>query len=119
MANSNNHVNNTQEFMEQIKNITLEEGECITQNDATELFTSIPVEPALNIIKKKLEQDSNSTREPACPLVTSLNYMDSVCTTPVSCLKASSMTLFKVQPWSHMSAPLWKTFTRKILNAEP
>ena len=33
--------------------------------DASALFTSIPIEPAINIIKKHLEEDKDYTIEPA------------------------------------------------------
>ena len=35
----------------------LEEGECINLYDETALFTSVPFEPAIRIIKNKLEWD--------------------------------------------------------------
>ena len=39
------------------KGFTLQLGECLTSYDVTSLFTSVPVEPALNIIKDLLEKD--------------------------------------------------------------
>ena len=45
------------EFAEEIKKYKLEKDECIISYDVSALFTSIPVKSALNIIKKKLEQD--------------------------------------------------------------
>ena len=38
---SQHHPQNTQHFVEQIKDITLEPGECITSYDATTLFTLV------------------------------------------------------------------------------
>ena len=37
--------------------ITLGPGECITPCDITALFTSVSVEPVLNIVQNKLEKD--------------------------------------------------------------
>ena len=68
MGCSQHHVNNVKQFAEEMKEIKLEEGECITSYDVTALFTSIPVPSALDIIKKKLEQDAelpNRTIMPA------------------------------------------------------
>ena len=36
---------------------TLQQGECLSSYDATSLFTSVPIDPALNIIKDLLEKD--------------------------------------------------------------
>ena len=60
-----------------MKEIKLEEGECITSYDVTALFTSIPVPSALDIIKKKLEQDAelpNRTILPADSILELLGF---------------------------------------------
>ena len=44
--------------MEQAKQIKLEPGECLSSYDVSALFTSVPIDPALNIIKDLLEKDS-------------------------------------------------------------
>ena len=44
------HVNNTKKFVDEINNTKLEEGECITNYDASALFTLFPVASAINII---------------------------------------------------------------------
>ena len=43
--------------MEQVKHITLAPGECLSSYDVSALFISVPVDPALNIIKDLLEKD--------------------------------------------------------------
>ena len=43
--------------MEQVKHITLAPGECLSSYDVSALFTSVPVDPALNIIKDLLEKN--------------------------------------------------------------
>ena len=53
------HVNNTKEFADEIKKTNLEEGECITSYDITASFTSVPVSSVLEIMKNKLEQDTD------------------------------------------------------------
>ena len=51
------HINSTQDFVEQAKHITLAPGECLSSYDVSALFTSVPVDPAFNIIKDLLEKD--------------------------------------------------------------
>ena len=51
------HINSTQDFVEQVKHITLAPGECLSSYDVSALFTSVPVDSALNIKKDLLEKD--------------------------------------------------------------
>ena len=48
------HINSTQDFVEQVKHITLGPGECLSSNDVSALFTLVSVDPALNIIRDLL-----------------------------------------------------------------
>ena len=57
-GNNNHQVQNSKEFADDIKKMKLEEGECIMSYDVAALFTSIPVKPAIEVVKKKLEQDT-------------------------------------------------------------
>ena len=59
VGSTEHHVNNSKEFIKEIKKTKLEEGECITSYDVSALFTSVPVPSALDIIKNKLEQDAD------------------------------------------------------------
>ena len=58
VGKSPHHVNSTQDFVEQAKHITLAPGECLSSYDVSALFTSVPVDPALNIINDVLEKDN-------------------------------------------------------------
>ena len=49
--------NSTQDFVEQVKHITLAPGECLSSYDVSSLFTSVPIDPALKIIKDLLVKD--------------------------------------------------------------
>ena len=51
------HVQNTQDFIQQIKDIKLEEDQCMLSYDVKALFTSVPIQPAISIITKLLEED--------------------------------------------------------------
>ena len=44
--------------MEQVKQIKLEPGECLSSYDVSALFTSVPIDRALNIIKDLLDKDN-------------------------------------------------------------
>ena len=51
------HIQSPGDFVNQAKGITLQPRECLTSYDVTALFTSVPIDPALNIIKDLLEKD--------------------------------------------------------------
>ena len=58
VGKSPHHITSTQDFVEQVKQIILEPGECLSSYDVSALFTSVPIDPALNIIKDLLEKDT-------------------------------------------------------------
>ena len=57
VGKSPHHIKNTGDFVQQGKGITLKLGDFITSYDVSALFTSVPIEPAINIIRRKLELD--------------------------------------------------------------
>ena len=54
VGKSPHRINSTQNFVEQAKHTTLAPGDCLSSYDVSALFTSVPVDPALNIIKDLL-----------------------------------------------------------------
>ena len=57
VGKSPHHIKNTGDFVQQVKRIILQQGECVTSYDVFALFTSVPIEPAITIIRRKLELD--------------------------------------------------------------
>ena len=57
MGKNPHFIKNSQDFIKKIKNLEIPPGKKMVSYDVTALFTSIPVEPALEIIKSKLEGD--------------------------------------------------------------
>ena len=51
------HVKNTKDFIESIQDIKLKTDECLVSYDVEALYTLVPIQPALTITKKKLEED--------------------------------------------------------------
>ena len=56
---SPHHVQNNKDFLDSIKDIKIKQEECIMSYDVSALFTSIPREPAINIIEKQLKEDKD------------------------------------------------------------
>ena len=63
VGKSPHHINSTQDFVEQVKHINLAPGECLSSYDMSALFTSVPADPAINVIKDLLEKDPPPLRK--------------------------------------------------------
>ena len=57
VGGSQHHVRNNSDFIQSIEGIQLTTDECMMSFDVESLFTSAPVEPSIQIIKKLLEED--------------------------------------------------------------
>ena len=62
------HISSTHDFVEQVKQLSLEPGECLSSYDVSALFTSVPVDPALGVIKDLVEKDPTLKDRTALPV---------------------------------------------------
>ena len=51
------NIQSTNDFVSKVREVTLLPGECLSSYNVTVMFTSVPIDPALNIKKDLLEQD--------------------------------------------------------------
>ena len=58
VGQSPHHLKNIQHFIQQLQGKKLEPGETITSFDVKALFTSVPVQPSIQIVKQRLQQDN-------------------------------------------------------------
>ena len=111
VGKSPHHINSTQDFVEQAKHITLAPGECLSSYDVSSLFTSVPVDPAINIIKDLLEKDHTLKERTVMEVSDIILLLE-------FCLKNTYFS-FQDQFCEHLegvamglqSAPLWPTST--------
>ena len=57
VGSSPHHIKNTKDFVQQLKGITLKAKEDIVSYDMSAVFTSVPIDPDIDIIRKTLELD--------------------------------------------------------------
>ena len=57
VGKSPHHIHNNQDFLEHLKGIKLASDEVMVSYDVKALFTSVPIKPALDVIKKLLKED--------------------------------------------------------------
>ena len=70
------HINSTQDFVEQVKHITLAPGECLSSYDVCALFISVPVDPTLMVIKDLLEKDPSLKDRTVLPVEDSILLLE-------------------------------------------
>ena len=66
---SPHHIHSSQDFVEQTNKVTLQPWECLNSYNVTALFTLVPIEPALGIIKDLLEQDNTLKERAVLPVL--------------------------------------------------
>ena len=74
---STHHLQNTKDFIQQLKDVKLQPDESIISFDVKALFTSVPIQPVLNIIKNKLENNQDlkhRTSMSVCHITSLLEY---------------------------------------------
>ena len=57
---------NNQHIIQHIKEVKLEPGEVMTSYDIKSLFTSVPVDPSINIVKQNYNRTNCSHKGPTC-----------------------------------------------------
>ena len=57
MGKSPYQVQNTRDFIQQVQGIKLQKDQCIMSYDVKALFISVPIQPAIDIIRRLLEED--------------------------------------------------------------
>ena len=74
VGQSPHHLKNTQHFIQQLQGKRLETGETITSYDVKALFTSVPVQPSIQLVKQRLQQDNTLPQRTSMsiPQITSL-----------------------------------------------
>ena len=68
VGQSLHHLKNTQHFIEQLQGKKLQTGEIITSYDVKALFPSVPVQPSIQIVQHRLQQDTTLPQRTSMPI---------------------------------------------------
>ena len=111
VGKSPHHITSTQDFVEQARHNKLEPGYCLSSYDVSALFTSVPIDPALNIIKDLLDKDTTLKERTVMDFGDIILLLEFCLITPTFLSKTSSINRLRVLPWVPQSAPLWPIST--------
>ena len=73
VGKSPHHIKYTGDFLWQVK---VQPGECITSHDVSALFTYVPIEPAITIIRNKLELNQEIHKRTTMKVVQIISYYE-------------------------------------------
>ena len=77
VGKSPHHIHSTQDFVEQVNKVALMPEVCLSSYDVTDLFTLVPVDRALGIIKDLLEKNSTLKERTVLPVKEYFSYWNS------------------------------------------
>ena len=95
VGKSPHHVQNNQDFIQQIKGIHLNSDQCIMSYDVKACFTSVPTKPATNIIEKLMEQDQELQHRTSMIVENIICLLNSALTVHTSCSRGNIMSSWK------------------------
>ena len=82
VKDENNNAKNSTTFSNYFRNVSIEDDEIMISFDVTSLYTNIPINDTLNIIKNYVNNDDQFTRKTAIPQDKFLDLVHLVLTTP-------------------------------------
>ena len=104
VVKSSHHIQRMGDFVTKAKKLTLQAVEFLSSYDVTSLFTSVPIDPALNI-KDLLEKDEKLNDRTVLSVQNIIELLGSVCILLTFLFKTRSMSRLRVYLWDHQSVP--------------
>ena len=94
------YVHNTQDFIQQIKDIKLEEDQCMISYDVKALFTSVPIQPAISIMTKLLEEDQELQQRTSLSVNNITSLLEFCMKSTYFTFEAGTLNNKKELPWA-------------------
>ena len=98
---STHHLQNTKDFIKQLKDVRLQQDKSIISYDVKALFTSVPIQPVLNIIKNKLENDKDLKQRTSMTVGHITSLLEYCLKSTYFVFQGNTMSNWREQPWGH------------------
>ena len=102
VGNSLHHVKNTQDFIDQIKGIQLNQDQCMMSYDVNALFTFVPTTKATNIIKRLLDQDQELQLRTSLSIENITSLLEFCLSGTYFSFQGNTLSSCRVQLWGHL-----------------
>ena len=102
---SNHSIQNTMDFVEQIKEVKLKKEESMVSYDVTALFTYVPIPPVLKIIEDKLNEDKDLPQRTSMNTRHIIRLLEFCLRSTYFVFQGQHYEQTEVLQWGHHSAP--------------
>ena len=96
VGKSPQHIQSTSEFVSKFRKVTLLPGECLSSYNVTAMFTSVPIDPVLNIIRDLLEKAETLSNMHVLPVQSIIELLGFYMHNKYSLFRTSFMNRLKV-----------------------
>ena len=79
MGQTEHHLQNSKDLKKKLENVQLKEGEILISHDIVSLFTNVPIQESLNVIRSRLEQDDTLKDRTLLSVDDILDLLEFVC----------------------------------------
>ena len=119
VGQSPHHLKTHTTLSNKSQNKKLEPGEGMTSFDVKAPFTSVPVDPSIQIVKQRLSQNNTLHQRTNMSIPQIVTLLEFCHKTPTSSSRAHIMNRFMVQPWVPPSVPSLPTCSWRSLKSRP
>ena len=79
MGQTEHHLQNSKDLKKKLEDVQLQEGEILISHDIVSLFTNVPIQESLNVIRSRLEQDDTLKDRTRLSVDDILDLLEFVC----------------------------------------
>ena len=112
---SPHHIQKNQDFMEHLKDIQLGPDEVMVSYDVRALFTSVPIQPTLEVIEKLLNEDPDLQKRTTMSTKQIMDLLEFCLRSTYFTYRGNFMSRWKELPWALPSAQVWQISIWRIL----
>ena len=118
-GNTPHLVRNSEHFVQKISGLIIDVEDKLTSFDVKSLFTKVPIDLSLQIIRRRLTEDMSLPQRTTLDPSTIMELTELCLNQRTSSTKTSSLSRQKGQPWDPPSLRWWPTSSWRSLKQKP